>query len=178
MCSNDRQRGVIFVCYYRNSKCELRSHWLMLLENMKSYVIIKSFYFFALGLLCIRLRIRRKKRRLFYPGEMSFFDESICRKFRSHGKKRIDTIRALKVDGFFSRGPSDPNITIDIWNMTGWRDRLRDRRTRQARSCSKSALPARIPKHFIGICRAPRESVFECSLDQDYDSLSLSLCVP
>lgn len=57
----------------------------------------------------------KEKRRLFYAfGEMPFFGESICRKFRSHDKKRIDTIRALKVDGFFSHGSSDPNIAIDI----------------------------------------------------------------
>lgn len=59
----------------------------------------------------------KEKKLFFYAGEMPFFGESICRKFRSHGKKRIDTIRALKVDGFFSRGPSDPNIAIDIYEI-------------------------------------------------------------
>lgn len=113
--------------------------------------------------------------RIVLHGEIFFFYESVCRKFTCCGKKkRTNTIRALKVDGVFSRGPSDPNIAIDIWNMTGWRDRLR--RTRQARSCSKSALPARIPKHFIGICRAPREGVFDRMLARP--RLRFSLCVP
>lgn len=56
----------------------------------------------------------KKEKTVFDGGNVFFFDESVCRKFTCCGKKRIDTIRALKVDGFFSRGPSDPNIAIDI----------------------------------------------------------------
>lgn len=53
-------------------------------------------------------RTGRKKRHPWQTGG--------CKKFRSHNKKkRIDTIRALKVDGFFfPSDPSDPNIAIDI----------------------------------------------------------------